>query len=116
MLVFVNVNNDDDPDDEKSGRIFVCFAVSNEVDSCTLAGVSISLSSSLKNEKMILNVVQYFFWKKYVGSDNIIRKYSQNSDQFQQVVYLNFHALKDFLSLMLGVYVGYIGQNHGHNG
>ena len=94
----------------------MCFAVSNEVDSCTLAGVSISLSSSLKNEKMILNVVQCFFWKKYVGSDNIIRKYSQNSDQFQQVVYLNFDALKDLLPLMLGVYVGYIGQNHGHNG
>ena len=84
FAVSIDVNNED----EKSGRIFVCFAVSNEVDSCTLAGVSISLSSSLKNEKMILNVVQYFFWKQYVGSDNIIRKYSQNSDQFQQVVYL----------------------------
>ena len=63
MRNLIDVNNGDDPDDEKSGRIFVCFAVSNEVDSCTLAGVSISLSSSLKNEKMILNVVQYFFGK-----------------------------------------------------
>ena len=63
MPIFVNVNTDDDPDDEKSGRIFVCFAVSNEVDSCTLAGVSISLSSSMKNEKMTLNIVEYFFGK-----------------------------------------------------
>ena len=57
FAVSIDVNNKN----EKSGRIFVCFAVSNEVDSCTLAGVSISLSSSLKNEKMILNIVQYFF-------------------------------------------------------
>ena len=63
IFVCFDVNNDDDPDDEKSGRIFLCFAVSNDVDSCTLAGVSISLSSSLMNEKMILNVVQYFFGK-----------------------------------------------------
>ena len=60
FCVSIDVNNED----EKSGRIFVCFAVSNEVDSCTLAGVSISLSSSLKNEKMILIIVEYFFWEK----------------------------------------------------
>ena len=63
--------------------------------------------------KMILDIIEYFFWEK---NRNIKSKYFQNSDQFQQVVYLNFDALKDFLSLMLGVYVGYIGQNHGHNG
>ena len=71
--VSIDVNNDD----EKSGRIFVCFAVSNEVDSCTLAGVSISLSSSMKNEKMILNIVQYFFGKDMLEvnilQENILR-------------------------------------------
>ena len=110
FAVSIDVNNED----EKSGRIFVCFAVSNEVDSCTLAGVSISLSSSMKNEKMILDIIEYFFWEKI--SRNIKSKYFQNSDQFHQVVYLNLETLKDFLSLMLGVYVGYIGQNHGHSG
>ena len=73
FAVSIDVNNED----EKSGRIFVCFAVSNEVDSCTLAGVSISLSSSMKNEKMILNIVEYFFGKDMLEvnilQENILR-------------------------------------------